>query len=161
MPLEQHVYCSLLAHTCLPIQLSFPSALTETFSRTQLLLNISTYGLWIFLQFPFCQGTNTTSSLPLWLCLSMVTNADKLLQYNPRMLEQHRRQLKPPVHALQDKVKVPKQHIQSPKYSVQNSEISSEKLKRCCKTATTGFKIKTKRKCENHARKRKSKITPI
>lgn len=109
VPLKQHIYCSLLAHTCLPIQLSFPSALTNIFLDTvKSLLNISTYGLWISLQFPFCQGTNTTSSLPLWLCLSMATNTDKLLQNNSHVLEQHRRKLKPLVHAYQHKLRVPK-----------------------------------------------------
>lgn len=111
--------------------------------------------VWIFLQFPFCQSTNTTSSLPLWLCLPTATNMDKLLQGIPHMLEKHRRKLKPPVHVQQHKVRAPKQHIQLPKHSVQNSEISSEKPKRWCKTATTGLKIKTKRNHENHARKKK------
>lgn len=47
VPLEQHIHCSLLAHTCLPIQLSFPSALTETFSWTQSSYYLRTYGLWM------------------------------------------------------------------------------------------------------------------
>lgn len=72
--LEQHIYCSLLAHTCLPIQLFSISACRNIFlDIVKLLLNISAYGLWmqrvdIPAEFPFCQGINTTSSLLLWLC---------------------------------------------------------------------------------------------
>lgn len=45
----------------------------------------------------------------------------------------------------------------NPQNTQQNSEISSEKPERCCKTATIGLKIKTKRKCENHVKKEKKK----